>query len=451
LIQQGLRLPPTFLGYLRGAAQGTLLVHTNPEVTMRPLLVPLLLAASLPRAHAETQATTWERTADYRVRSSTETTVWPHYADDGEAWNWTADPAEVWPHASSTGQNWLYTLDYAANPGVDGTQYWFRTTLPTPAGAVSHIRISDGLLGDAVHVNSSIAAYVDGQFASHWSITDPATNPVLTNRDGPRWEVDPLVIDVCDLDLSQGIELAILFEETYGWGGVSEFRVDAIDDGRSCATGSEPDSDGDGVPDSQDQCLGLDASGDTDSDGVCDASDNCPTDGNRDQADADGDSIGDACEADVDADGTIDDYDNCPTEFNADQGDTDGDGQGDVCDDDDDADGVSDSVDNCALWPNADQADTDGDGQGDACDGDDDADGSDDGVDLCPATALDVAVDGDGCSGEQRVQVSCDAQCGAPGYVACVAHASNAARRDGLLSGREKAAIVRQAAQGACH
>jgi hypothetical protein len=402
-------------------------------------------------AQAEALDSAWERTLNYRVDVSTETTEYAHYSVDGYAWDWTADPALVWPHTSSTGQAWLYTLDYSSVPGAQGTQYWFRTTLPAPTGPVSHIRISDGLLGDAIHVNSSIAVYLDGALDTHWSITDPAANPQQTDRDGPRYEVDPLVIDVCHLDLSQGIELAVLFEETYGWGGVSEFRVDALDDGTACATGSEPDGDGDGVPDSADQCEGLDASGDTDSDGLCDASDNCPTDSNPDQDDADSDGIGDTCEADVDADGVVDDADNCPDAFNADQADNDGDGEGDVCDTDDDDDGVPDESDNCPLSANPDQGDADGDGQGDACDGDDDADDVLDEDDFCAATSQDVPVDADGCSGQQLSDAACAAECGEPGYVACVAHASNDAKRAGLVTGSEKAAIVRQAATSACN
>ncbi|MGQ0795969.1 MAG: thrombospondin type 3 repeat-containing protein, partial [Nitrosopumilaceae archaeon] len=62
-----------------------------------------------------------------------------------------------------------------------------------------------------------------------------------------------------------------------------------------------------------------------------------------------------------------DDTDNCPLVDNPDQADTDGDGIGDACETDDDDDGTPDETDNCPLVVNADQADTDGDGIGDAC------------------------------------------------------------------------------------
>ncbi len=116
--------------------------------------------------------------------------------------------------------------------------------------------------------------------------------------------------------------------------------------------GSQPppaDSDGDGVPDSQDQCpntpagTNVDANGceipagsDSDGDGVDDSVDNCPNDANANQADTDGDGVGDACDAtpngDSDGDGVDNNSDNCPNDANADQADNDSDGLGNVCD-----------------------------------------------------------------------------------------------------------------------
>jgi thrombospondin type 3 repeat protein/beta-propeller repeat-containing protein len=71
---------------------------------------------------------------------------------------------------------------------------------------------------------------------------------------------------------------------------------------------------------------------------------------------------------DADGDGVPDASDNCPTVFNPDQANNDGDALGDVCDPDDDNDGVLDGADNCQFVANPNQRDTDGDGQGDACD-----------------------------------------------------------------------------------
>ncbi len=77
---------------------------------------------------------------------------------------------------------------------------------------------------------------------------------------------------------------------------------------------------------------------------------------------------------DEDGDGVPDEVDNCAGIPNPDQADFDGDAIGDACDEDGvgeedrDADGIPDGVDNCADVPNGLQEDNDGDGLGDACD-----------------------------------------------------------------------------------
>jgi hypothetical protein len=110
------------------------------------------------------------------------------------------------------------------------------------------------------------------------------------------------------------------------------------------------DTDGDGAPDCEDACP-LDVENDGDGDGLCESADNCEGVSNSDQADADADGIGNACEPDSDADGIVDDSDNCDFAANPSQVDTDLDGLGDSCDTDDDGDGVSDATDSCAATP----------------------------------------------------------------------------------------------------
>ncbi len=160
--------------------------------------------------------------------------------------------------------------------------------------------------------------------------------------------------------------------------------VDCADD--DCAAGQQcvdcaddADTDGDGVLNCQDP--------DRDGDGVGNADDNCPGTANPDQLDTDGDGIGDVCADDIDGDGVGNADDNCPAVANPDQFDPDNDGKGNACDDDDDGDGVADTDDNCPLVASADQTDTDGDGQGDACDSDDDGDNIPDVSDNCPLVA----------------------------------------------------------------
>jgi hypothetical protein len=94
------------------------------------------------------------------------------------------------------------------------------------------------------------------------------------------------------------------------------FRDVFVTTGAATATGLQllqvlegPDTDGDGVLDRDEECdedpdktePGVCGCGvadlDTDADGVLDCNDNCPADENPDQADADGDDIGDVCDA----------------------------------------------------------------------------------------------------------------------------------------------------------
>src|SRR3990170_5842391 len=84
---------------------------------------------------------------------------------------------------------------------------------------------------------------------------------------------------------------------------------------------------------------------DHDGDTIDDAVDNCPDVANEDQADTDGDGIGEACEPDSDGDGVIDDFDFCPGFDDA--IDSDFDGLPDGCEPDSDGDGVIDDFDAC--------------------------------------------------------------------------------------------------------
>lgn len=225
-----------------------------------------------------------------------------------------------------------------------------------------------------------------------------------------------------------------------------------------------PDDDSDGVPDQSDNCptianpaqidqdlddIGNECDTDLDGDGIDNTIDNCPAIENQDQLDQDGDGSGDDCDADSDNDTVSNSQDNCPLTPNTDQADNDDDQIGDACDVDDDNDGLDDNSDNCPTIANPEQFDFDGNGQGDACDGDIDGDGVANEMDHCALSPQNESVNSAGCSAVQFLAVTCVrtdyAQHGQ--YVSCVAHTANQLVQQGLISQRQKARFIREAAK----
>jgi hypothetical protein len=113
---------------------------------------------------------------------------------------------------------------------------------------------------------------------------------------------------------------------------------------------------------------------DVEGDGTPNSCDNCPATSNFNQLDSDGDAIGNLCEGDADGDTFVGDVDNCPQVVNSGQDDTDGDGLGDACDPcpgscpDGDGDGIPDNFDICANVFDPFQTNSDTDPLGDRCD-----------------------------------------------------------------------------------
>jgi hypothetical protein len=137
---------------------------------------------------------------------------------------------------------------------------------------------------------------------------------------------------------------------TDGLAGADDCDDGVDNDGDTLTDGADPtcDTDGDGVADIVDNCPADPNPGqeNADTDSLGDACDNCPNDDNPAQIDTDTDGLGDVCDPDDDNDTVNDDTpDNCPLVANPLQENSDGDTHGDACDNcpDDDNEDQADS------------------------------------------------------------------------------------------------------------
>ena len=147
------------------------------------------------------------------------------------------------------------------------------------------------------------------------------------------------------------------------------------------------------VDNGRDEVIRIDPFSDEDGDGVGDEVDNCPFIANSAQANYDGDTFGDLCDADDDNDTVLDLDDDCVlgnlSWISSSATDHDGDGCADLTEDvDDDNDGVNDAADYCATgdlaWTSSSSSDYDLDGCRDAGE-----DYDDDNDRICDATDSD--------------------------------------------------------------
>lgn len=254
----------------------------------------------------------------------------------------------------------------------------------------------------------------------------PVNDPPVPQNDTATATIDPIVVNVLanDTDVDGDTLLVarisgasggsatvvtggVRYVPTPGFSGTATI-VFVVSDGRGAEVSSrldvtvDGDRDNDGDPDVFDNCVDVsnpnqanldgDALGDAcdldrDGDLINDAADNCPVLANANQNNLDGDAFGDVCDSDRDGDGRDNVFDNCPDAANSDQADRDNNGIGDACDADRDGDGIDNDDDNCPDIINTDQRDLDADDSGDVCDDDDDGDDVDDDVDNCPRNA----------------------------------------------------------------
>ncbi len=128
---------------------------------------------------------------------------------------------------------------------------------------------------------------------------------------------------------------------------------------------------------------------------------------------------------DLDADGIYDTLDNCPAVPNPDQADADGDGIGDVCDPDHDNDGVPDAEDTCPQSP---------------------AVGGVIVIDGCNTGVPNLMVSG-GCTIADRINEIATAAQNHDQFVSGVAQLKNALRKQGILTNEQATALQTCAAQ----
>ncbi len=189
---------------------------------------------------------------------------------------------------------------------------------------------------------------IDGQ-SDEGAIT--ALETVTTLADIVTQDVTDLVIPGTDTTVGD-IE-TVLAEETEDTGATSELDETVSVDPEPATV--EVDSDADGVVDSEDAFPDdPEEAVDTDEDGVGDNGDAFPEDATE-TTDTDGDGLGDnsdpfpvvSADDDEDNDGVPDDTDNCVSVYNPDQANADGDEAGDACD------GLSSAIWNEFNWDEA--------------------------------------------------------------------------------------------------
>ena len=229
--------------------------------------------------------------------------------------------------------------------------------------------LSDGAI-DGQSTDGAVTALTSVTNITSVVTTDPATL-IIPGTERPITEVAELVVSETS---ATGV--------TVTTSAISSGEVAVI----PVAARTEPDSDGDGVPDIRDALpndatetvdtdgdgIGNNSDTDDDGDGTPDSEDAFPL--NRaEQVDTDADGIGNNEDTDDDGDTVLDEQDAFPLN-EAESVDTDADGIGNNSDTDDDGDGTTDSEDAFPLNRDE-QTDTDLDGIGNNTDDDDDGDG----------------------------------------------------------------------------
>jgi hypothetical protein len=192
-----------------------------------------------------------------------------YYAEEKDTWTWDTPAASTWQRQDAkTNTTWFYTLE-----GPSTANSWFRTTLPAKPGKklVSFMLTSVDKPGQGIGINDGIYVFVDGKFSGAFASVSAkkassGTAPVLDKLFPTEWRCTDLKSQV-NATGSAAHEIAVAFEEDFGWGGLTRLRL--------VAEYESVDADGDGVTDDKDTCPATPAGEAVNASG-CSVNDLCP-------------------------------------------------------------------------------------------------------------------------------------------------------------------------------
>jgi len=214
---------------------------------------------------------------------------------------------------------------YALNE-TDGTPAWTNTVLPTPVSpSFAGYGLFNGAMGfDAGRFYAALYAFIPATVPApeHFMAVDAATGGTLwTDEIGTSWGHVSAQNGVAFVGTNTA---AALYAYDSDGNRLQTYTLPAISSSRATTTAQGSLYVGYGIFGSVGGVRAYTAVPDGDGDGIPDSSDNCPTIPNTPQTDTDADTVGDAC-------------DNCVFVANANQSDAGGlgtsgpDGSGDVC------------------------------------------------------------------------------------------------------------------------